>query len=174
GKATAWGPGAGLFAPNPPPAPGLGSARPAVTLKKGRAYLNGSHGYPRPQLERAEWFDLTGEWEFALDPEAVWKLPDEPDWNARIRVPFSPETPASGIGNAGFFRACWHGRQFDAPKLNPGERLLLHFCAVDFRARVWVNGKLAVEHEGGYTPFCADITQHLRESGPQIVTVWAH
>ena len=50
-----------------------------------------------------------------LDPEAAWKSPEEPDWNARIQVPFSPETPASGIGNSGFFRACWYRRQFDTP-----------------------------------------------------------
>ena len=102
--------------------------------------MSGLHGYPRPQLERAEWFDLDGEWEFSLDPDAVWKLPDQPDWKARIRVPFSPETSASGIGNTGFFRACWYRRQFDAPELRPGERLILHFCAVDYSATVWVNG----------------------------------
>lgn len=133
--------------------------------------MNGSHGYPRPQLERAEWFSLDGEWEFSLDPEAAWKLPGDPDWQARIRVPFSPETPASGIGNTGFFRACWYRRQFDAPSLNPGDRLLLHFGAVDFCARVWVNDQHATRHEGGYTPFCVDITDQLRSEGPQTVVV---
>src|SRR5206468_2321428 len=53
------------------------------------------------------------------------------------------------------------------------ERLMLHFCAVDYRARVWVNGQIAIEHEGGYTPFCADITSFLRASGPQSVVVCA-
>jgi beta-galactosidase/beta-glucuronidase len=132
------------------------------------------HGYPRPQLERAEWFDLDGEWEFALDPEAVWKTPDQPDFTRRIRTPFAPETPASGIGETGFFLACWYRRQFDAPRLGPGDRLYLHFGAVDYAARVWVNGRLVVEHEGGYTPFCADIREYLNPSGPQTVTVWAH
>ena len=135
--------------------------------------MNGTHGYPRPQLERAEWFSLDGEWEFSLDPDAAWKLPGDPDWNARILVPFSPETPASGIGNTGFFRACWYRRQFDAPSLNPGDRLLLHFGAVDFGARVWVNDQHAVRHEGGYTPFCVDITDQLRAEGPQTVVVRA-
>jgi beta-galactosidase/beta-glucuronidase len=135
--------------------------------------LNGSHGYPRPLLERAEWFSLDGEWDFALDPEACWKLPDDPQWNARIRVPFSPETPASGIGDTGFYKAAWYRRQFDTPRLEIGERLMLHFGAVDYDAKVWVNGRLVAEHEGGYTPFCADITEHLA-AGSQTLVVCAH
>jgi hypothetical protein len=71
----------------------------AITLKY---RMNALHGYPRPQLERAEWFDLNGEWDFALDPDAAWKTPDQPAWDACIVVPFSPETKASGIHNTGF------------------------------------------------------------------------
>lgn len=135
--------------------------------------MNGMHGYPRPQLERPEWFSLDGEWEFALDPDAVYKLPDDPPWDARIQVPFAPETPASGIGQAGFFRACWYRRQVETPRLNPGERLILHFCAVDSEATVWVNGRVVAQHEGGYTPFSADITQCFDPSGKLTVVVCA-
>jgi beta-galactosidase/beta-glucuronidase len=135
--------------------------------------LNGSHGYPRPQLERAEWFSLDGEWEFGLDPEAAWSRPEHADFTACIRVPFSPETPASGIADTGFFRACWYRRRFNPPKLNPGERLLLHFGAVDYAAAVWVNEKLVAEHEGGYTPFFADITGKLASGAPQTLVVRA-
>lgn len=132
----------------------------------------GAHGYPRPQLERAEWFSLDGEWDFALDPEARWKLPREVAWNQRIRVPFSPETSASGVADTGFYRACWYRRDFDAPLLDPGQQLLLHFAAVDYRTTVWVNGAVVAEHEGGYTPFTGDITEYL-SNGPQTVVVWA-
>src|SRR5947209_115505 len=140
---------------------------------KKEGFLNGSHGYPRPQLERAEWYSLDGEWKFALDPEGVWKLPDDAVWNARIQVPFSPETRASGIGDTGFYRAVWYRRNFEPPRLNPGDRLMLHFCAVDYSAKVWVNGHLAADHEGGFTPFCADVTEYLAPSGPQTVVVCA-
>ena len=136
--------------------------------------MNGSHGYPRPLLERPEWFSLDGEWEFSLDPDATWKLPSDPPWDARIRVPFAPETPASGIGNTAFFRACWYRRAVETPKLNPGERLILHFSAVDYQATVWVNGHIVAQHEGGYTPFSPDITQHLDPGGKQTVVVWAY
>jgi beta-galactosidase/beta-glucuronidase len=136
--------------------------------------VNGLHGYPRPLLERPEWFSLDGEWEFALDPDAIWKLPSDPPWEARIRVPFAPETLASGIGNTDFFRASWYRRGVETPKLNPGEHLILHFCAVDNEATVWVNGHIVAQHEGGYTPFSADITQYLDPGGKQTVVVWAH
>jgi beta-galactosidase/beta-glucuronidase len=124
-------------------------------------------------LERAEWISLDGEWEFSLDPDANCKMPGDPKWDMRIQVPFSPETSASGIGNTGFYRACWYRRQFNAPRLNPGERLLLHFGAVDHTAKVWVNDRVVIEHEGGYTPFFADITVDLDPDGPQTIVVRA-
>ena len=97
--------------------------------------------YPRPQLTRPEWFSLDGEWEFSIDRDAVWESPDAPRWTQRIVVPFSPEAPASGIGDTGLFRACWYRRQFDPPEIAPAQRLLLHFGAVDYEADVWVNGR---------------------------------
>ncbi len=124
-------------------------------------------------MERAEWTCLDGEWEFALDPEAEWKVPSAPAWNSRIQVPFSPETPASGVGDTGFYRACWYRRRFETPKHNPGERLLLHFGAVDYGAKVWLNGYLVAEHEGGYTPFTTDITDFLAGDESQSLVVRA-
>ncbi len=131
------------------------------------------HGYPRPQMERAEWISLDGEWEFSLDVEASCKGPETVGFERRIRVPFSPETPASGIAETGFFRACWYRRTFDAPKLNAGDHLLLHFGAVDYHASVWINGHAAAEHEGGYTPFTADVTGLLSSERRQTVVVCA-
>ena len=114
-------------------------------------------GYPRPQLRRATWFSLNGEWEFALDPGGAWAAPDMVQWDTRIRVPFAPETPASGIGNTGFYRWCWYRRRFTVPVLEAGHRLMLRFGAVDYSATVWVNGVWAGRHEGGYTPFSVEI-----------------
>src|SRR4051794_20972554 len=106
------------------------------------------HGYPRPQLERTQWTNLNGQWDFALDPDGIWHAPAEINWNSAINVPFTPETPASGIGNTGFYRACWYRRTVEGPKLNAGQRLLLHFGAVDHNASVWVNGHFVGEHTG--------------------------
>ncbi|MDB5292667.1 MAG: Beta-galactosidase [Phycisphaerales bacterium] len=144
-------------------------------MKRSRKSATPHHtrGYPRPQLQRAQWTSLNGQWEFAIDPEDRVQRPDEVPWNATINVPFSPETPLSGVADTGLYKACWYRRTFDAPPLPSGHRLLLHFGAVDYETTVWVNGSIAVRHEGGYTPFFADITDLLSAQGPQTVVVRA-
>lgn len=128
--------------------------------------------YPRPQLQRATWMSLNGKWDFLFDNEKHFERPgDIAQWPLKITVPFPPESQKSGIGDQSFHPACWYQRQFD---IDPqGGRILLHFGAVDYQAKVWVNGYLVVTHEGGHTPFSADITFALHESGSQTVTVWA-
>ena len=128
--------------------------------------------YPRPQLQRAQWTNLNGAWRFRYDDERALTTPqDIENWPLRIRVPFPPESQASGIGDTGFHKACWYERDFDC--VPDGGRVILRFGAVDYSARVWVNGQLAVTHEGGHTPFWADITHLLDASGRQTVTVRA-
>jgi len=120
--------------------------------------LIAGRGYPRPQLVRKAWTSLNGAWEFAIDPDGAWQHPRQVNWSEIIEVPFAPETPASGINCTGFFRVCWYRRTITPPPLKNGERLLLHFGAVDYSATVWVNDWLAGTHEGGYTPFTIDLT----------------
>lgn len=126
--------------------------------------MSDRHGYPRPQLVRGGWLSLNGAWDFALDPEALWRAPADVRFDRTIEVPFSPETPASGVGEAGFFRACWYRRTVPVPALEDGARLLLHFGAVDHAATIWVDGRLAGEHCGGYTPFRFDVTELVAPS----------
>lgn len=133
--------------------------------------------HPRPQFTRAHWLDLSGAWGFAYD-DAGQGL-DE-CWYARsdvfgqtIQVPFPPESPASGIGDTGFHPIVWYRRAFQLPVEYGGKRLLLHFGAVDYRAHVWVNGQLVAMHEGGQTPFSADITPALQPDGEQVIVVRA-
>ncbi len=135
--------------------------------------MSEAHAYPRPQLVRNNWTLLNGTWDFALDHAARWSQPEHVQWNAQITVPFSPETEASGIGDTGFYQACWYRRTFDAPELANDDRLVLHFGAVDYRATVWVNDKLVAQHEGGYTPFSADLTDALIEGASQTIVVQA-
>jgi len=126
--------------------------------------------YPSPQLRRATWFSLNGPWDFSLDPRGLWRRPEHVIWNARITVPFSPETQASGIANASFYQACWYRRRFDRPALNAEQRLMLRFGAVDNEATVWVNGIRVGDHTGGYTPFAFDITD-ASEGNAQVEVV---
>jgi beta-galactosidase/beta-glucuronidase len=124
-----------------------------------------ARGYPRPQLVRNEWFSLNGPWDFAIDADGRWDEPGDVRWNRRIQVPFAPETTASGVGVRDFFRACWYRRTFAAPAVPDGHRLILHFGAVDYHATVWVNRSVVCRHEGGYTPFQADITRFVGPGG---------
>src|SRR5205823_7058731 len=121
------------------------------------------------QLRRSSWTTLNGDWEFAIDRDARWRMPSEVAYERRILVPFAPETVRSGVGERGFFRACWYRRTFSAPQRAAGDRVLLHFGAVDHSAIVWVNGARVVRHEGGYTPFSADVTDQLRGGNEEIV-----
>lgn len=103
--------------------------------------------YPRPRVRRDRWVNLNGEWEFGAGPV--------PRFDRRILVPFAPQASLSGIGERSPGDLLWYRRRFDAV---PADRLLLHFGAVDYRATVWVNGVEVARHEGGHTPFSADIT----------------
>ncbi|MBI4921318.1 MAG: glycoside hydrolase family 2 [Devosia nanyangense] len=132
--------------------------------------------HPRPRLTRAQWIDLNGTWQFAYDDAdtgADERWQDDPGrFDREIIVPFPPESHLSGIGDTGFHPVLWYRRSFGATR-TAGQRLILHFGAVDYRARVWVNGDLVATHEGGHTPFSADITASLRPDGEQIVVVRA-
>ncbi len=128
-------------------------------------------GYPRPQLARAEWLSLNGVWEFMLDPDACCRTPRDVKWDRHIKVPFAPETMASGVGHHGFYSACWYRRRVAPPAVVAGGYVLLHFGAVDYEASVWVDGKLVVTHRGGYTPFAADITSAVADAGDTLEIV---
>ncbi len=134
---------------------------------------DGKHGYPRPQLVREGWVSLNGEWEFAIDPEGRAEQLSDVVWDKVIQVPFSPETTLSGIGDTGFYRAVWYRRQVLCPEFTSPSRVILHFGAIDYSAKVWLNGVEVCAHEGGYAPFSVDITNFLRDEGPQEIVVRA-
>ncbi len=133
--------------------------------------------HPRPQLTRTRWIDLGGAWGFAYDDER--RGLDE-SWQERaevytrtIQVPFPPESSASGIGDTSLHPIVWYRRTFHLTSLDDGKRLLLHCGAVDYRAHVWVNGHLVATHEGGQTPFSADITMALQPGEDQVLVIRA-
>ncbi len=141
-----------------------------------RASLPGPGLHFRPQLTRPGWTDLSGSWGFAFDDGSIgvseqWQSRTDV-FDRRIEVPFPFESSASGIGDTGYHPVAWYRRTMSVlPR--PGRRVLLHFGAVDYRAEVWVNGQAVAYHEGGHTPFTADITSVLDPSGEQVVVVRA-
>ncbi|HTU92654.1 MAG TPA: glycoside hydrolase family 2 TIM barrel-domain containing protein [Gemmataceae bacterium] len=127
--------------------------------------------YPRPQMQRQRWLNLNGLWQlaFAKKDEAV---PVGKELAERILVPFPVESALSGVMKHA--DRLWYRRLFAVPKEWKDQRLLLHFGAVDWEARVWVNGKEIGSHRGGYDAFTFDITDALKKDGEQelVVGVW--
>jgi beta-galactosidase/beta-glucuronidase len=136
---------------------------------------------PRPQMLRESFLDLSGRWGFGHDDEDRGLAERWSDGRALpqvITVPFPPESPASGIGATGFHPVVWYRRELTAADLaavghEAGGRLLVHFGAVDYRARVWLDGRSVGEHEGGHTPFTLDLTDELEGDGPHVLVVRA-
>lgn len=130
--------------------------------------------YPRPQLERGDWVSLNGRWECAFtpfshdDPLAVADPTVPPrEGFGEIVVPFSPEVPLSGVGRTlQPDETLWYRRHLVLPRsLRPGERVLLHFGAVDQSCRVAVDGVDLGGHTGGWLPFVFDVTAALASQG---------
>lgn len=116
--------------------------------------------YPRPQFVRNSYINLNGCWkcEFSKSSE----LPS--DFKTDITVPFSPETPLSGVGRVLEPTAYLHyEKRFDIPSNFNKGRVFIHFGAVDQIADVYLNGVHIGSHSGGYTPFSFEITDNIKE-----------
>jgi hypothetical protein len=123
--------------------------------------------YPRPTLVRERWANLNGLWSYAI---AAQDSPRPTTEAGRILVPFPIESSLSGVGKAiGPAETLWYWRSFTVPTSWKGQRVLLHFGAVDWRCAVEVNGKPVGEHTGGYDPFTFDITDRLHEGPNELV-----
>lgn len=132
--------------------------------------------YPRPQFVRENWKNLNGPWNFAFDDADEGRANR---WYAaalqgrRILVPFTYETPRSGIGDETPHPIVWYQRDLTLRQTDlEAKRAILHFEGSDYRTAVWVNGSFVGEHEGGYTRFSFDITAFVAE-GENTVTVRA-
>jgi ABC-type glycerol-3-phosphate transport system permease component len=124
--------------------------------------------YPRPQLARENWLNLNGNWDYAL----TGKRSQEPKTFAgQILVPFPIESALSGVALRADERKLWYHRTFSVPQDWQGQRVLLHFGAVDWEAKVWVNGQEIGMHQGGYDSFSFDITDALTTEGEQKLVV---
>ena len=130
--------------------------------------------YPRPQMVRANWTNLNGEWDYAVT--CVTNTPGRPTkWDGKILVPFCLESALSGVGRLlEPDQFLWYTRTITCdPK--PGERILLHFGGVDFRTMVFIghNEVTDVPHEGGQNPFTLDITDYVKPGANELtVCVW--
>jgi len=133
--------------------------------------------YPRPQLERKDWLNLNGHWDYqggkdaepALNPSAPSAFKGKPE---QILVPYCPESVLSGIEKQQEINM-WYRRSFSIPSDWKNKQVMINFEAVDHDATVFVNGKKVGSHAGGYDSFSLDITSFL-STGTNILVVAAH
>lgn len=129
--------------------------------------------HPDPQCERKNWINLNGEWDFEFDFGNSKKesgILNKKEWENKITVPFCPESKLSGIEYTDFIPAVWYRKTVNITKEQLSGKVILHFGAVDYLSTVYINGKKAGSHKGGYASFSFDVTEYLNE-GENTVTV---
>ncbi|MRR31291.1 hypothetical protein EG834_13440, partial [bacterium] len=128
--------------------------------------------YPRPHMTRPDWLNLNGLWDYEITSRNA-KCPDFAS-REKILVPYPIESALSGVKHS--LRTedrLWYSRTFSIPDVWSGQRVLLHFGAVDWETKVYINERLVGEHVGGYLPFWFDITDALRIGENRlVVSVW--
>lgn len=128
--------------------------------------------YPRPLIERAQWTNLNGLWEYAVTPRG---MAEPASFDGQILVPFCIESSLSGVmKEVGDANELWYKREFTIPSNWKGKNIVLNFGAVDWKADVFVNDILIGSHKGGFTPFSFDITPFLggKSKHKLVVRVW--
>lgn len=123
--------------------------------------------YPRPQLARKDWQNLNGRFEYAITGLSE-KFPEK--YDGEIIVPFAPECYLSGVGRkVDQDNYLWYRKKFFLDSCFEGKNVILNFGAVDWECKVYVNGKLVIEHRGGYVPFSVDITAEIVDGENELI-----
>lgn len=117
--------------------------------------------YPRPDFIREKWMPLNDTWNFQ---DGTDKTP------VKIQVPFPPQSRLSGFQKELTSDRITYQRNFFIPAEWIGQRILLHFGAVDYKCSVFINDHCVGFHEGGQSSFTFDITAFL-SGGEETLTV---
>lgn len=129
--------------------------------------------YPRPDFCREDWESLDGIWEFEFDDTNIGERQrwyDQHDFKEKINVPFCYQSKCSGIEDLGYHPYVWYRRMFTIDKTDI-KNVLLHFGAVDYHTKVWINHEYAGEHFGGNDSFCFEIARFLKKGNNEIVVL---
>jgi beta-galactosidase/beta-glucuronidase len=127
--------------------------------------------YPRPVMERSQWKNLNGLWNYAIQDAG---LATPAKYDGKILVPFAVESSLSGVmKNVGSQKELWYETTFSVDNNWRGKDILLHFGAVDWKADVYINDVKIGSHSGGYSPFSFNITPFLTgKTQKLVVKVW--
>lgn len=128
--------------------------------------------YPRPQMKREAWVNLNGLWDYTVQKKGE-KAPAS--YTGQILVPFCIESSLSGVGKPLLpSEELWYNKKFSLPADWSGKQVVIHFDAVDYETKLWVNGKKVGEHKGGSDPFSFNLTPFLTKKGEQeiVMSVW--
>ena len=124
--------------------------------------------YPRPQFERSCWQNLNGEYDYYISSRGEKWISD---FSGKITVPFAVESMLSGVEKPlNPSDRLWYQRTFILSDALKGKNILLHFEAVDWQCKVYINKQLVGTHTGGYCGFLFDITKYLLD-GENTLTV---
>ena len=151
----------------------LGFANKQTPKAQGSSIPRPEH--PRPQFVRSSWMNLNGTWTYTFDFGKSGKERDfasSQGFEGKITVPFCPESLLSGVNHKDFIPAMWYQRSITIPEDWKGEKVILHFGAVDFETEVFIDGKSAGKHYGGTSSFEFDITPFVSGGGTHSVVVY--
>jgi hypothetical protein len=134
--------------------------------------------HPRPDCSRSEWLNLNGQWKFSFDPNNLgetqqWYLPTWYEWPLRITVPYPWESALSGIKRPDYSGVAWYRRDIAIPNAWNNKNVFLIFSAVDWSAKVWIDGEPLGNHSGGYTPFEFQIPAKFQDGKKHTLVVKA-
>ena len=153
-------PGALAQAPAAAPTPQVRKAPIMSRWAKKVTPENAWREYPRPQMTRPQWQSLNGQWDYAITAQTA---PTPTSFDGKILVPFCVESTLSGVTKPlSPDQRLWYRQQMAVPAAWQGQRVLLHFGAVDYQCTLWLNGGLVGSHTGGSDPFTFDITDFLK------------
>ena len=147
------------------PAKGPLATKWAADVAPGKTWTT----YPRPQMERSNWTNLNGLWDYKIT-DTLAGIPET--WDGKILVPYPIESALSGVmKRVKAADRIWYQRSLKIPSHLKGTRILLNFEAVDWEARVYIDGEMVGSHRGGYDPFSFDITPFVKPGVDHKLTV---